>query len=75
MWSARSASGSSCGSTWPGSASSGRAEQRVLLHLGLKLLTGKDHDESYARFSAGEADAFATDDVLLYGQADISADV
>jgi len=52
---------------------SGTTNEKVLhdldvqFHLGLKLLTGKDHDESYARFSAGEADAFATDDVLLQG--------
>jgi len=32
-----------------------------------KLATARDHAESYARLEAGDADAFATDDVLLYG--------
>jgi len=36
-------------------------------HLGIKLLVGKDHAESFAMLSEGKADAFATDDVLLYG--------
>ena len=36
-------------------------------HLGIKILVGKDHDESYAMIREGKADAFATDDVLLYG--------
>jgi ABC-type amino acid transport substrate-binding protein len=31
------------------------------------LVTSKDHAQSYARLEAGKADAFATDDVLLYG--------
>ncbi len=31
------------------------------------LVAEKDHGQSYARFAAGKADAFATDDVLLYG--------
>jgi len=35
--------------------------------LGIKLLIGKDHAESFAILSGGRADAFATDDVLLYG--------
>jgi glutamate/aspartate transport system substrate-binding protein len=35
--------------------------------LGIKLVIGKDHDESFAILAAGKADAFATDDVLLYG--------
>ena len=35
--------------------------------LGVKILLGKDHDESFAILQEGKADAFATDDVLLYG--------
>ena len=36
-------------------------------HLGIKILVGKDHDESFAMLKEGKAEAFATDDVLLYG--------
>jgi len=36
-------------------------------HLGIKLVIGKDHGESFAILKDGKADAFATDDVLLYG--------
>jgi glutamate/aspartate transport system substrate-binding protein len=36
-------------------------------HLGIKLLIGKDHAESFAILKEGKADAFAMDDVLLYG--------
>jgi glutamate/aspartate transport system substrate-binding protein len=36
-------------------------------HLGIKLLVGTDHAESFAMLKEGRADAFATDDVLLYG--------
>jgi ABC-type amino acid transport substrate-binding protein len=35
--------------------------------LDFKLATARDHAESYAQLEAGKADAFATDDVLLYG--------
>jgi glutamate/aspartate transport system substrate-binding protein len=35
--------------------------------LGIHIITGRDHDESLALLLAGKADAFATDDVLLYG--------
>jgi ABC-type amino acid transport substrate-binding protein len=35
--------------------------------LGIKLTVAKDHADSYARVTSGAADAFATDDVLLYG--------
>ena len=35
--------------------------------LGIKLVIGKDHDQSFAMLGEGKADAFATDDVLLYG--------
>jgi glutamate/aspartate transport system substrate-binding protein len=35
--------------------------------LGIKIVVGKDHDESLAVLTEGKADAFATDDVLLYG--------
>ena len=36
-------------------------------HLAIKFLVGKDHAESFAILKEGKADAFATDDVLLYG--------
>jgi glutamate/aspartate transport system substrate-binding protein len=36
-------------------------------HLGIKFLVGQDHAESFAMLKEGKADAFATDDVLLYG--------
>src|SRR5262249_59177406 len=36
-------------------------------HLGIELVVGKDHAESFAMLQAGKADAFATDDILLYG--------
>jgi glutamate/aspartate transport system substrate-binding protein len=36
-------------------------------HLGIKLVIGRDHAESFAILKAGKAHAFATDDVLLYG--------
>jgi glutamate/aspartate transport system substrate-binding protein len=35
--------------------------------LGLTILVGADHDQSYQMLSDGKADAFATDDILLYG--------
>jgi len=35
--------------------------------LGLKILTGEDHDQSYQMLADGKAQAFATDDILLYG--------
>lgn len=35
--------------------------------LGIKLLIGSDHAQSFAMLKEGKADAFATDDVLLYG--------
>jgi glutamate/aspartate transport system substrate-binding protein len=35
--------------------------------LGVKFIIGKDHAESFAMLREGKADAFATDDVLLYG--------
>jgi glutamate/aspartate transport system substrate-binding protein len=35
--------------------------------LGLKLLIGSDHEQSYQMLVDGKADAFATDDILLYG--------
>jgi ABC-type amino acid transport substrate-binding protein len=35
--------------------------------LGITLLESPDHEESYRMVVAGEADAFATDDILLYG--------
>lgn len=36
-------------------------------NLGVKIIVGQDHDQSLAILTAGKADAFATDDVLLYG--------
>ena len=35
--------------------------------LGITLVESPDHEESYRMLAAGKADAFATDDVLLYG--------
>jgi glutamate/aspartate transport system substrate-binding protein len=35
--------------------------------LGITIVSARDHGESYAMLADGEADAFATDDVLLYG--------
>jgi glutamate/aspartate transport system substrate-binding protein len=35
--------------------------------LGLQLVVARDHAESFAELKAGKVDAFATDDVLLYG--------
>jgi ABC-type amino acid transport substrate-binding protein len=35
--------------------------------LGIKFVIGKDHAASFAILAAGGADAFATDDALLYG--------
>ena len=35
--------------------------------VAFRLATARDHAESYAELEAGRADAFATDDVLLYG--------
>jgi glutamate/aspartate transport system substrate-binding protein len=36
-------------------------------HLGIQFMIGNDHAESFAMLKEGKADAFATDDVLLYG--------
>jgi glutamate/aspartate transport system substrate-binding protein len=35
--------------------------------LGMTLVEGADHEESYGLLADGKVDAFATDDVLLYG--------
>jgi len=35
--------------------------------LGIAIVTARDHAQSLATLVAGKADAFATDDVLLYG--------
>jgi glutamate/aspartate transport system substrate-binding protein len=35
--------------------------------LGINVVSERDHAESFAMLEAGKADAFATDDVLLYG--------
>jgi ABC-type amino acid transport substrate-binding protein len=36
-------------------------------NLAINFVTGADHDESFAMLAAGKADAFANDDVQLYG--------
>jgi len=35
--------------------------------LSLNIITARDHEESYQTLADGKADAFATDDILLYG--------
>jgi glutamate/aspartate transport system substrate-binding protein len=35
--------------------------------LGLNIVTAGDHEQSYQMLADGKADAFATDDILLYG--------
>src|ERR1700761_2868434 len=35
--------------------------------LGLNIVSSPDHEQSYQMLSDGKADAFATDDILLYG--------
>src|SRR5215468_9837350 len=35
--------------------------------LGLHIVTAPDHEQSYQMLAEGKADAFATDDILLYG--------
>jgi glutamate/aspartate transport system substrate-binding protein len=35
--------------------------------LGITIVSAPDHDQSYALLADGKADAFATDDALLYG--------
>src|SRR5215831_8633838 len=35
--------------------------------LGLTIVTSPDHEQSYQMLADGKADAFATDDILLYG--------
>src|SRR6266404_5185145 len=35
--------------------------------LGLKIVTADDHEQSYQMLAEGKAQAFATDDILLYG--------
>jgi glutamate/aspartate transport system substrate-binding protein len=35
--------------------------------LGLKIVTADDHEQSYQMLADGKVDAFATDDILLYG--------
>jgi glutamate/aspartate transport system substrate-binding protein len=37
------------------------------LSLGLNIVTSPDHEQSYQLLVDGKADAFATDDILLYG--------
>src|SRR5450755_4574916 len=37
------------------------------LSLGLNIVTAADHEQSYQMLVDGNADAFATDDILLYG--------
>jgi ABC-type amino acid transport substrate-binding protein len=35
--------------------------------LGMNIISARDHEESYSLVASGKAEAFATDDVLLYG--------
>jgi glutamate/aspartate transport system substrate-binding protein len=35
--------------------------------LGLNIVVGSDHEQSYQMLADGKADAFATDDILLFG--------
>ena len=35
--------------------------------LGLKIVTADDHEQAYRLLADGKVDAFATDDILLYG--------
>jgi glutamate/aspartate transport system substrate-binding protein len=37
------------------------------LSLGLNIVASPDHEQSYQMLADGKADAFATDDILLYG--------
>ena len=37
------------------------------LNLGLNIVVAPDHEQSYQMLADGKADAFATDDILLYG--------
>lgn len=37
------------------------------LSLGLNIVTAPDHEQSFRMVADGKADAFATDDILLYG--------
>jgi glutamate/aspartate transport system substrate-binding protein len=37
------------------------------LALGMNIITADDHEQSYQKLVDGKADAFATDDILLYG--------
>jgi glutamate/aspartate transport system substrate-binding protein len=37
------------------------------LTLGMNIVTAADHEQSYQMLVEGKADAFATDDILLYG--------
>jgi glutamate/aspartate transport system substrate-binding protein len=37
------------------------------LSLGLNIIVSPDHEQSYQMLANGQADAFATDDILLYG--------
>jgi glutamate/aspartate transport system substrate-binding protein len=36
-------------------------------HIGANVISARDHEESYSLVVDGKADAFATDDILLYG--------
>src|SRR5215472_16333491 len=44
-----------------------RNADRKFTPLGLTILTAPDHEQSYQMLADGKADAFATDDILLYG--------
>jgi glutamate/aspartate transport system substrate-binding protein len=44
-----------------------RNADRRFTPLGLTIVTAPDHEQSYQMLADGKADAFATDDILLYG--------
>ncbi len=47
-------------------------------HLGARIVTAPDHDRAFAMVADGHADAYASDDVLLYGliaQRHVAADM
>ena len=54
-------------------ATSGTTNEKALKSLndkqklGLNIVTAPDHEQSYAMVTGGQAEAFATDDALLYG--------
>ena len=43
------------------------ASLRKNLDIKINLVVAKDHEESYQQLASGKVEAFAGDDVLLYG--------